>query len=78
MGKIIMENINKIGDNHVLVEKEETATTTEEYGQARIDEETEKLNAEMERLNAFDVKKEKAIVQKKLDRLALIQKEIDK
>ena len=78
MGKIIMENINKIGDNHVLVEIEETATTTEEYGQARIDEETEKLNAEMERLNAFDVKKEKAIVQKKLDRLALIQKEIDK
>ena len=27
MGKITMEKINKIGDNHVLVEKEETATT---------------------------------------------------
>ena len=73
-----MEKINKIGDNHVLVEKEETATTTEEYGQARIDNETERLNIEMARIDAFDAKKEKAVVQKKLDRLALIQIEIDK
>jgi len=78
MGKITMEKINKIGDNHVLVEKEETATTTEEYGQARIDNETERLNIEMARIDAFDAKKEKAVVQKKLDRLALIQIEIDK
>jgi len=78
MGKITMEKINKIGDNHVLVEIEETATTTEEYGQARIDNETERLNIEMARIDAFDAKKEKAVVQKKLDRLALIQIEIDK
>ena len=73
-----METIKKIGENHVVVENTKEITETEEYGQERIDKEKSALLTEFERVKNFDVKAETAKVQEKIERIDLIQAEMDK
>ena len=71
-----METITKLGENHVVVSI--PSTEEEEYGQIRIDEEHSSLVAEQELINNYDKEAMLKKVQDKLDRLNLIQIEMDK
>ena len=85
------DKIEKIGENHIVVIPEKEATTTDgksvmildednikEYGQAVIDRERKSLEGQIDYWNKVDTEKEKAKVQEEINKIELIQTEMDK
>ena len=81
-----MERIVKIGENNIEVQTvlfdaktsgKEVITERESYGQQRVDSERISFVKELEDLDDFDVVVEKAKVQAKIDKLDLIQIEME-
>jgi len=73
-----METITKIAENNVEVSEIKETRESQSYGQNRIDEELRNLFLEEQRINAFDKIKELEEINKKRNRLNLIQTEMNK
>jgi len=79
------EKIVKIGENHVEVQKvlydkkgKEVIVSSEAYGKNRIDKEREEIEEQIEYWDKVNKEEEKAKVQAKLERVNLIQTEMNK
>jgi len=73
-----METIKKIAENNVEISEVKETTETQSYGQDRINSERNSLNTELERINNFDKIKELEKINLKIQRLNLIEAELNR